>query len=249
MTRATLILAVLAVVGCIVAAALHASPALLGAATVIACAAVAVAAGAAAVALHAPNDLTEPRHARGPTLDLAPLPEDVVSRRGVFNRMWGVTLGAFALLGVVPLLALQRWNDQRPQAWARGTRLVSPAGTPLRPTDLAVGGIETVFPEGKVDAPETAAVLIRLDEQHNVAYSKICTHAGCPVAIYRRVSQQLYCPCHQSVFDVTDGARPVSGPAPRPLPQLPLGTDAAGYLVAEGDFDAPVGPDTWWRTL
>ena len=86
-----------------------------------------------------------------------------------------------------------------------------------------------------------------LGARGNVAYSKICTHAGCPVAIYRQTSYELYCPCHQSVFDVLDGARPVSGPATRALPQLGLDVDRNGYLVARGDFDAPVGPDSWWR--
>jgi ubiquinol-cytochrome c reductase iron-sulfur subunit len=82
-----------------------------------------------------------------------------------------------------------------------------------------------------------------------VAYSKICTHAGCPVAIYRQQSYQLYCPCHQSVFDVLDAAQPVAGPATRALPQLALDVDAHGYLVARGDYDEPVGPDSWWRTI
>jgi ubiquinol-cytochrome c reductase iron-sulfur subunit len=80
-----------------------------------------------------------------------------------------------------------------------------------------------------------------------VAFSKICTHAGCPVALYRHASHELYCPCHQSRFDVLRGAKNISGPAPRPLPQLALDVDAHGYLIARGDFDAPVGPDDWDR--
>ena len=75
-----------------------------------------------------------------------------------------------------------------------------------------------------------------------VAYSKLCTHAGCPVGLYVDTPRQLMCPCHHSIFDVTTGAKPVEGPAPHPLPQLPLATDAGGYLVADGDFSAPVGP-------
>jgi ubiquinol-cytochrome c reductase iron-sulfur subunit len=80
-----------------------------------------------------------------------------------------------------------------------------------------------------------------------VAYSKICTHAGCPVGLYRAESQSLICPCHQSQFDVADGARPFFGPAARPLPQLPLGVDNEGVLVAQGDFYEPVGPAFWDR--
>jgi ubiquinol-cytochrome c reductase iron-sulfur subunit len=78
-----------------------------------------------------------------------------------------------------------------------------------------------------------------------VGYSKICTHAGCPVGLYRAAQHQLLCPCHQSTFDVLEGARPVFGPAARPLPQLPIEVDADGYLVATGDFPEPVGPSFW----
>jgi ubiquinol-cytochrome c reductase iron-sulfur subunit len=81
----------------------------------------------------------------------------------------------------------------------------------------------------------------------HVAYSKICTHAGCPVGLYRAESQSLICPCHQSQFDVADGGKPFFGPAARPLPQLPLGVDEEGILVAQGDFPEPVGPAFWDR--
>jgi ubiquinol-cytochrome c reductase iron-sulfur subunit len=81
--------------------------------------------------------------------------------------------------------------------------------------------------------------------QGYVAYSKICTHAGCPVGLYQPETRELFCPCHQSVFDVADGARPTSGPAARPLPQLPLEIDAEGQLRASGGFSAPVGPSFW----
>ena len=78
-----------------------------------------------------------------------------------------------------------------------------------------------------------------------IAYSKICTHAGCPVGLYQAQSGLLLCPCHQSTFEVADGAKPIFGPATRSLPQLPLGTDADGYLIATGDFSAPIGPGFW----
>ena len=79
----------------------------------------------------------------------------------------------------------------------------------------------------------------------NVCYSKVCTHAGCPVGLYEASSHQLLCPCHQSAFAVLDGARPISGPADRALPQLPLAIGDDGVLRATGDFDGPVGPRTW----
>jgi ubiquinol-cytochrome c reductase iron-sulfur subunit len=80
-----------------------------------------------------------------------------------------------------------------------------------------------------------------------VAYSKICTHVGCPVALYEQTTHNILCPCHQSTFDATRGAKVIFGPAARPLPQLPLGTDAEGFLVATSDYHEPVGPSFWER--
>jgi ubiquinol-cytochrome c reductase iron-sulfur subunit len=80
-----------------------------------------------------------------------------------------------------------------------------------------------------------------------VAYSKICTHVGCPVALYEQQTHHLLCPCHQSTFDLTKECKVVFGPASRPLPQLPIAVDAEGYLVATSDFKEPVGPSYWER--
>ena len=82
-----------------------------------------------------------------------------------------------------------------------------------------------------------------------LAFSKVCTHAGCPVALYQKALDELLCPCHQSIFEVGPGrpATPVFGPAPRPLPQLPLYVDSKGYLRAQNRYDEPVGPGFWER--
>jgi ubiquinol-cytochrome c reductase iron-sulfur subunit len=80
-----------------------------------------------------------------------------------------------------------------------------------------------------------------------VAYSKICTHVGCPVALYEQQTHHLLCPCHQSTFDVADGAKVVFGPARRPLPQLPIAVDDEGYIIAKDDFNEPIGPSYWER--
>ena len=80
-----------------------------------------------------------------------------------------------------------------------------------------------------------------------VAYSKVCTHVGCPVALYEQHTHHLLCPCHQSQFDVSEEAKVVFGPAKRPLPQLPITVDQDGYLVARSDFEEPVGPSFWER--
>ena len=80
-----------------------------------------------------------------------------------------------------------------------------------------------------------------------ICYSKICTHVGCPISLYERTTHHVLCPCHQSTFDLADGAKVVFGPAARPLPQLPLAVDDEGYLVAQSDFTEPVGPSYWER--
>ncbi|MDA2814166.1 Rieske 2Fe-2S domain-containing protein [Nocardiopsis sp. RSe5-2] len=111
------------------------------------------------------------------------------------------------------------------------------------------------------DQAKTVVLLIKIPEgdfkpgmteqqmnwTHNgiVAYSKICTHVGCPAALYERGSHRILCPCHQSTFDAADGAKVVFGPAHRPLPQLPIGVDDEGYLIAKGDFSEAVGPTFW----
>ena len=81
-----------------------------------------------------------------------------------------------------------------------------------------------------------------------VAYSKVCTHLGCPVGLYEQELELLVCPCHQSMFNVRNGAVPQFGPAPRPLPQMHLGYNDQGYLIAKAPYDQPVGPGFWERT-
>src|SRR5690606_23092405 len=144
----------------------------------------------------------------------------------------------------------------------RGARLVSPGrDRPVKVSDLEVGNVLTVFPEGKGEPEDSAVVIIRVDEdllelpedrrdwapQGCVAYSKICTHVGCPVGLYQEDTHRLVCPCHQSMFDVLRGAKPVFGPAAIPLPQLPLDVEEDGTLVARSDFEEPIGPSFWNR--
>lgn len=154
-------------------------------------------------------------------------------------------------------------------AWKRGLRLVRDDGSPIRPSDLHAGGIETVFPGipgGNTNKyadspvllihlrPEDAAKMVTpVDNakftqgryQNYFAYSKICTHAGCPASLYEQQTQRLLCPCHQSQFDVLDWCKPVFGPATRRLPQLPIMVDSEGYFAAQSDFRVPIGPALW----
>ncbi len=79
-------------------------------------------------------------------------------------------------------------------------------------------------------------------DERVACYSRVCTHAGCPVNLYREQDEALFCPCHQSTFDVVRGCIPTFGPAARALPQLPLGVDDDGFLVALDDYQEQVGP-------
>jgi ubiquinol-cytochrome c reductase iron-sulfur subunit len=81
----------------------------------------------------------------------------------------------------------------------------------------------------------------------HIAYSVICTHLGCPVKLYEQQTHHLFCPCHQSVFDASNGAKVLFGPAARSLPQLAISLDDEGYFVADGDYSEPVGPSYWER--
>ncbi len=136
-------------------------------------------------------------------------------------------------------------------SWRSGSRLATADGEPVTPDDLPVGGVLTVFPDGDDTDPNAATLLIRVEEGATeaapdgfLAYSKICTHAGCPVGLYRAAQHRLICPCHQSEFDVLAGAEPVSGPAARALPRLPIRREGDTF-VAEGDYPDPVGPSFW----
>ncbi len=156
--------------------------------------------------------------------------------------------------------------------WDTGMRLArDPDGTPIRAADVTLGSAFQVIPEplaslshhdGYLEEKAKAIVLLmrlrpeqlieseeRKDWSYNgiVAYSKVCTHVGCPVALYEQQTHHLLCPCHQSQFDVTDHAKVIFGPAARPLPQLPITVDDEGYLVARSDFTEPVGPSFWER--
>jgi len=185
----------------------------------------------------------------------------VITRRRLLSRFLIAGVGVFAVSQAVILGAL----GPRPgrslfvTAWRPGSRLVTFDGEPVTRDVLAAGGILVAFPEGHTDAADSQIALFHFiggelkpqpgretwSPEGFVAYSRICTHVGCNVAQYMDEVQMLACPCHQSTFDLLDGARPVAGPARRPLPQLPLAIDPQGYLVAQSDFTEPVGPGFW----
>jgi ubiquinol-cytochrome c reductase iron-sulfur subunit len=188
----------------------------------------------------------------------------VFSRRRVLRRFLFAAVAAMGAAFLLPLRSLgprpsDRELDSSP--WKAGTRLVTEDGVVVHTADVPSDGLVTVFPEGAVDSESGQAVLMRVEPDllHPlagreswtpgglVAYSKVCTHAGCPVGLYEAASHQLLCPCHQSTFDVLNGAKPVFGPAAVRLPQLPLAVDASGHVYATGGFSEPPGPAFWDR--
>lgn len=158
-------------------------------------------------------------------------------------------VAAFGAMGVALLFPIRSLGPAPGDAlfktkWKPGSRVVRDDGTPVRFDDLNVDAVVTAFPEGAVDDAASQVMLIRLPSGY-VAYSKVCTHAGCPVALYRAAARQLLCPCHQSLFDVVDNGRVLAGPAGRPLPKLPIAFGDDGFLRAQGDFPEPIGPSFW----
>ncbi|MEN9737309.1 MAG: hypothetical protein RJA26_542 [Actinomycetota bacterium] len=198
--------------------------------------------------------------------------ESGFSRRKLIRRSLYGALALFPLPGLV--LFKDMTTDANPSEtlrhtmWKAGMRLTTdPTGTPIKAADLTLGSVFHVIPEGlneledKLEQKAKAAVLlVRLDPADIksakeaawgydgiVAYSKICTHVGCPVALYEQHTHHLLCPCHQSTFDITNDCEVIFGPASHALPQLPITVDAEGYLVAKSDFHEPVGPSFWER--
>jgi ubiquinol-cytochrome c reductase iron-sulfur subunit len=186
---------------------------------------------------------------------------EAVSRRRFLLFAAGSAVAALVAVVLVPLRSLgpRPGNALATTPWRAGVRVVNDAGQAVRASDVALGSLVTVFPEGAVDAADGQAVLMRVEPDmlrlpHGrnaaapdglVVYSKVCTHAGCPVGLYEAQRHELLCPCHQSAFDVLRGAEPTSGPAARALPQLPIAIAADGTLVATGDFTGVVGPSYW----
>ena len=194
-----------------------------------------------------------------------------LGRRKLIKRSLGVAAGLFALppvlllrdLGPLPGKKLETTN------WKAGTRLLTdPGNRPILASDLEVGAVVQVLPavadmehRPLSDIAKDPVLLIRLRPEefqldaerlamtHEgiIAFSKICSHMGCAVALYEQTTKHLLCPCHQSTFDVTRAAKVIFGPAARPLPQLDITVDAEGYLVARAPFNEAVGPSFWER--
>jgi ubiquinol-cytochrome c reductase iron-sulfur subunit len=194
-----------------------------------------------------------------------------LGRRSLIKRSLGAALG---LSAISPILLLRDLGplpgpEQKMTNWKSGTYLVTdPGDRRIKASDLEVGSVAQVMPEFANpkdrhldDIAKDALLLIRLrpsefnlepdrlamTHEGIIAFSKICSHMGCAVALYEQTTKHLLCPCHQSTFDVTRAAKVIFGPAARPLPQLDITVDSEGYLVARKPFSEPVGPSFWGR--
>ncbi|MEV7406176.1 Rieske 2Fe-2S domain-containing protein [Streptomyces sp. NPDC091267] len=191
-------------------------------------------------------------------------------RKLIRNTMFGA-LALVPLAGVVLLRDLGPLPEKklRSTMWAKGKQLVNMnTMEPLRPEDVVVGSLTFAMPEGLEEDAEdfqkqiakAALMIVRIEPDNIkdkrerewahegiVAYSKICTHVGCPISLYEQQTHHVLCPCHQSTFDLSDGARVIFGPAGHALPQLRIGVNSEGNLEALGDFEEPVGPAFWER--
>ncbi|MFF4254739.1 Rieske 2Fe-2S domain-containing protein [Streptomyces sp. NPDC001663] len=197
--------------------------------------------------------------------------ESALGRRKLIrNTMFGA-LALFPLSGVMLLrdLGPLPGTKLRHTLWSKGKLLVNMnTNQPLRPSDVAVGSLTFAKPEGleehdeefQTEIAKAALMIVRLQPDNIkdkrelewsyegiVAYSKICTHVGCPISLYEQQTHHVLCPCHQSTFDLSDGARVIFGPAGHALPQLRISVNDEGYLEALGDFEEPVGPAFWER--
>ncbi len=193
-----------------------------------------------------------------------------IARRPLIRRTLLGALAVFPLSFIVPLWGLANRNRKvgvlRHTAWAKQPLILNEnTHKPIKPEDLTLNSLVFGYPEWVEDLNELAKasiLLVRLEPddikdprerewsyEGIVAFSKICTHVGCPVGLYEQSTHHLLCPCHQSTFDLTDGAKVVFGPAGHPLPQLKLAVNEEGYLVAAQDFTEPVGPSFPEREL
>ncbi|MEU8546776.1 Rieske 2Fe-2S domain-containing protein [Streptomyces roseoverticillatus] len=199
------------------------------------------------------------------------------AEESAFGRRKLIRNTMFGALALVPLSGVMLLRDLGPlpgtklrkTAWSEGKMLINQNTLqPLRPEDIQVGSLTFAMPEGmkeedhdfQKEIAKAALMIVRLRPENIkdkreldwsadgiVAFSKICTHVGCPISLYEQQTHHVLCPCHQSTFDLSDGGRVIFGPAGHALPQLRIKVNDKGYLEAMGDFAEPVGPAFWER--
>ena len=191
--------------------------------------------------------------------------DEAVARRRALRGLLVGAVGAFGVALLFPIRSLGPSPGQTLSSspWHEGLRLVDGQDRPIRASRRAARRPGHRLPEGPTGLgpgpggagagdpavdPALGPVVSRWSPDGLLAYSKVCTHAGCPVSLYLADSHQLLCPCHQSSFDVLRGAQPVQGPSrPTAARSCRSTVDDEGYVVATGDFSAPIGPACWDR--
>jgi rieske iron-sulfur protein len=202
--------------------------------------------------------MATPEDSKDPIDDLPPAPgetddEDIgrFSRRNMLRWLIGLSTGAFAVAFGVPAFAIKALQTVV-QEVAAGDVLVyataasgAAAGDPIKASDIQAGTSVQAFPKGKTDNQQNLIELVRITDGQGkeglVAYSAICTHLGCVVYAKLNDAGQIACPCHASRYDPAKNATVVGGPAPRPLPGLPIDVQQDGTVTAAGPFNGPVG--------
>jgi ubiquinol-cytochrome c reductase iron-sulfur subunit len=200
--------------------------------------------------------------------------ESGIGERKLIRRTLLGALGLFPLPFIVMLrdLGPAPKGELNTTAWTGGLPIVTDiAYQKIRPDDIPVGNLISAMPENILEIQheehtlnergKSAIILVRMrpediksqqgegwDYQGILAFSKICTHAGCPIALYEQRTHHLLCPCHQSIFDLSDSGKAIFGPARRRLPQLAIEVNREGYLVARAGFQEPIGPSFWERS-
>ena len=199
--------------------------------------------------------------------------ESGIGERKIIRRTLLGALGVFPL----PLIVFLRdlgplpGTKLRETIWDKGIHVVTdPTYRKIKAEDIPVGTLINAVPENLKEIEEeegnlnqrgkASIILVRMDPadivsqqgegwdyQGILAFSKICTHVGCPTSLYQQRTHHLLCPCHQSTFDLSDSGNVVFGPAARRMPQLPITVDQDGYLVAKSGFQEPIGPSFWER--
>lgn len=184
-----------------------------------------------------------------------------MERRGLLTKLLGAAIGVTGLAALFPFLSLGPAPGEsfKRSKWTKNKYVVDEQNHRVHAKQINTNAILTVFPENAVGDELSQTLLIGLKPNeltvvpgrenwtpNNIAgFSKVCTHAGCPVGLYQAQLGYLICPCHQSTFNVYEACNPIFGPATTPLPQLPLAIDTEGYLQATGDFSDPPGPGFW----
>jgi rieske iron-sulfur protein len=199
-----------------------------------------------------------PEDTRYPADDTAPVPDGAgdenigrFSRRNMLRWLIGLSTGAFAVAFGLPAFAIKALQTVV-QEVATGDVLVyataasgAAAGDPVKASDIQVGTSVQAFPKGKTDNQQNLIELVRITDGQGkaglVAYSAICTHLGCVVYAKLNDQGQIACPCHASRYDPAKNAAVVGGPAPRPLPGLPIDVQQDGTVTAAGSFNGPIG--------